>query len=357
MVREVFRLYTEEQLSIAAVVRTLNERGVPTRSKKCLWERSTVWQMLKNPAYKGMAAFGKTESCPRKKITRRLRQKGGFSPRDSANRQRPQGEWIFIPVPAIIRETPFALAQDRLQKNKQLSPRNTKEPSLLQSILICRKCGYAMYRTSTRTSKRRIYYYRCIGSDNDRHAQGRVCDNRPIRQDYLDELVWDHLLQTLSDETLVRTELDRRAQHWKKNGPLQQRERPLMNELKRIQNAVDRLLDAYQEGLIDLPKLRQRMPELKKREAAVAGELRSIKDQAIAETKILEIETSVESFRSYLLQAGTDLTIQQKQKLCKGRSYTSLWCTISRRKPFLVLHKPTFEPLSKDLLVYRDVFQ
>jgi hypothetical protein len=70
-------------------------------------------------------------------------------------------EWIEIPVPALVTEATFALAQEQFEKNKRFSPRRTLEPSLLQGLLVCQRCGYGLYRASTRTSQRTIYYYRC----------------------------------------------------------------------------------------------------------------------------------------------------------------------------------------------------
>jgi site-specific DNA recombinase len=76
VVRKIFTGYTQELWSIGAIARQLNEQGIPTRSGQGLWERSTVWGMLRNPAYQGSACFGKTEICARQRITRPLRQKG-----------------------------------------------------------------------------------------------------------------------------------------------------------------------------------------------------------------------------------------------------------------------------------------
>lgn len=147
--------------------------------------------MLRNPAYSGKACYGKTEQRPRQRITRQLRQRNGVASRDSASHERPRQEWIEVPVPALVTEEIFSLAQEQLQKNAHHSPRRTIEPTLLQGILVCQQCGYALYRTSTRTSKQKINYYRCIGSDGYRRLKGPVCANRPIRQDSLDRIVWD----------------------------------------------------------------------------------------------------------------------------------------------------------------------
>src|SRR6266849_2619102 len=157
VVRLVFDTYTKEGLSINAIARLLNDRRIPTRTGSSRWERSTVWGMLRNPAYQGKACFGKTEICARQRMTRPLRQKGGFSRRSSAKKDKERSQWIEIPVPALVSPEMFAVAQERLAENKRLSLRNTKEPTLLQGLLVCEQCGYAaLYRTSTRTSRRQI---------------------------------------------------------------------------------------------------------------------------------------------------------------------------------------------------------
>jgi site-specific DNA recombinase len=102
VVQEVYRMYAEEFLSIGAITRELNARKVPTRKKISKWERSTVWAMLRNPAYCGKACYGKTGVTERQRITKPLRAKNGYSPRNSSNREKPREEWIEIPVPAIV---------------------------------------------------------------------------------------------------------------------------------------------------------------------------------------------------------------------------------------------------------------
>jgi hypothetical protein len=73
VVRLVYERYIVDGLSIGAITRLLNEQRIPTRKQTGRWERSTVWAMLRNPAYKGAAGFGKTKTAPRQRITRPLR--------------------------------------------------------------------------------------------------------------------------------------------------------------------------------------------------------------------------------------------------------------------------------------------
>ena len=93
----------------------------------------------------------------------------------------------------------FDRAARRLDDNKLFAARNSKVPSLLQGLAACAGCGYGYYRTSTRTTNKTIYYYRCLGSDDYRYEGGRVCANKPVRADYLDQVVWDHLTGLLAD--------------------------------------------------------------------------------------------------------------------------------------------------------------
>src|SRR5262249_27708151 len=173
-------------------------------------------------------------------------------------------------------EQTFALAQEQLEKNKHYSPRRTIEPTLLQGMLVCQHCGYALYRSSARTSKRKLYYYRCIGSDAYRHLKGSVCSNRPIRQDYLDDFVWKEIVHLLDEPALIQSEIDRRAQAARNADPLRTREKALRHQQTRLRNHIDRMVTAYQEELLTLAELRQRVPNLRKQQQAVELELRSL---------------------------------------------------------------------------------
>jgi len=317
VVRDVYRWYTEEALSMGHISRRLNALGVATRRGKSTWDRSTVWAMLRNPAYKGTACFGKTERVERKKITRPLRKRGGYSTRNSASRERPKEQWIEISVPPIVSEDIFYLAQERLEKNKQFSRRHTKEPTLLQGLLVCSNCGYALYRTSTQTSMRKLYYYRCLGSDDYRYPNGRVCTNRPIRQDYLDEIVWKHVIRLFENPDLIHKEINRRIHEARDSNPTRIRKENLAKGIARVQNGINRLLDAYQEGLLQLPELRIRMQELRKRQSALKSELQSVEAKAIDEETYLQLVSKMDAFLFRMRRTAENLNVLDRQKILR----------------------------------------
>ena len=235
----------------------------------------------------------------------------------SSSHERPRDQWIEIPVPAIVSEDIFALAAERLADNKRFAPRRTIEPSVVQGLVSCRKCGYALSRTSARTSARKIHYYRCLGSDAWRHLGGPVCDSRPIRQDLLDQIVWQEVIHLIEDPTLIRAELDRRLDAARAAEPTKRRREALERELTRIRKSMERLLTAYQEDLLPLDELRRRMPELRAREQSVRAERQAILDQAADQMSFLRLAETLTAFLQRLRQSAEMLEIAERQKVVR----------------------------------------
>ena len=317
VVREVYDLYTREAFSIGAITRRLNEQAIPTKKHGACWERSTVWAVLRNPAYKGVACFGKTKQAARSRVTRTSRLRGHAPARNSANHELPKDQWIEIPVPALISEDIFALAQERLEANKKLAPRRTIEPSVLQGIVHCRKCGYALYRSSTRSSARKIYYYRCSGSDAWRYGGVARCDCRPLRQDMLDNIVWAEVVRLLEDPTLIQSELDRRLEAARNSNPTMLREQALNLELAQVCKRMDRLLTAYQEDLLSLDELRHRMTELRQRENSLKAELQALSSQVVDQATYLRLAQTLAAFLHRLQVNAQDITIEERQQITR----------------------------------------
>src|SRR6476661_9589364 len=169
IVAEQFQRYADGGVAIAELTRWLRELGLATRSGKTRWDRSTVWGMLRNPAYAGRACFGKTMRTDQTAgLNRTARLAGRATPRHYTVADRDRQDWLEIPVPALVAEDTWQRVQRRLADNKRYAARNSSNPSLLQGICACSSCGYAYYRTSTRTTNKKIYYYRCLGSDDYR---------------------------------------------------------------------------------------------------------------------------------------------------------------------------------------------
>jgi site-specific DNA recombinase len=318
VVKKMFRLYTQEGLSLRKIIGFLSSQSIPTRTGKSRWTQSTISGILKNPAYKGKACYGKTEQKETQKVTRISRLKGNYSSHGTSNHVRPKDQWIEIPVPAIISEETFEHAQELFERNKQLASRRTKEPSLLQGLVVCSECSYSLYREcSCTTAKKRIYYYRCRGADNFRFENGRICSNRPIRQDYLEELVWQQIIRLLEEPTLIKEEIDRRYKDALHSSSTQKRKEVVNRELIRVKNGIKKLLDAYQEDIVPIDELRKRIPQLRKREASLNKEIEHIQIRELDKTRFLELGMKIDDFLKCLRSSAKKLDVLERQKVIR----------------------------------------
>jgi site-specific DNA recombinase len=318
VVREVFERYVTDGVSIGELARWLTERGIPTATGKTRWDRSSVWAMLRNPAYRGQAAFGKTKTSEHHGgPSRTTRQRGERHGRRLTRRDQPVESWTLIPVPPLVTEETFEFAQARLLENAHFARRNSKELTLLQGVLVCRQCGYSWYRTSTRTSNKRISYYRCLGQDGWRYPDGKRCSSRPVRADELDPLVWAEVRRLLEDPALVRAEIDRRLAAARTEHPAARRRDTLERDLTRADQAIARLIEAYQEQLISLDELRARTPSLRKRQSTLQAQLDTIDAELADAETYLQLADTIDAFLGRLVNGLDGLDIAGQQRILR----------------------------------------
>ena len=84
-----------------------------------------------------------------------------------------------------------------------------------------------------------------------------------------------------------------------------------------MEKSSERLVTAYQEGLLTLAQLRQRMPPLQKQTQAVESELQSLKMAAVDEAKYLQLAESLAGFRSKLQVRAEALDIAVRQQILR----------------------------------------
>jgi site-specific DNA recombinase len=185
-------------------------------------------------------------------------------------------------------------------------------------LAACQSCGYAYYRTSTRTAKRKIYYYRCLGSDDYRYQGGRVCDNKPVRADYLDEVVWSHVTTLLADPALIQGELDRRLHQLRATNPATSERARLERDLTRTTKAIGRLVQAYQEDLLTLDELRATMPDMRAKQTSLQSSLDALDTAHIDQETYLKLAENLESFLARLRDNTDSVTVEDRQKVLRS---------------------------------------
>jgi site-specific DNA recombinase len=322
VVAEMFRRYADDGATIADLARWLSSQGVATRTGKHRWDRSVIWGMLRNPAYAGRAVFGKTQVVhDQPGLNRVARLQGRTTPRPVKTVDRPREQWTQIPVPAIVDQVTFDRVAQRLEDNKRFASRNSKIPSLLQGLAACSACGYACYRAhTTTTAGNKIYYYRCTGSDNYRHEHGRVCTSKPVRADYLDAIVWDHITGLLADPALIRAEISRRLDQARVSDPVTRQRTQLELALAKAATSVTAMIEAYSEQLITIDELRARIPHLRAREAGLRGQLDALDAldaQAADRDAYLKLADDLDSFLTQLRASAATASIPERQRVLR----------------------------------------
>ncbi|HEY4385461.1 MAG TPA: recombinase family protein, partial [Ktedonobacteraceae bacterium] len=298
VVRQVFTWVGRDRCSIGEVCRRLTAAKERTRTGKTVWDRATVWDMLKNPAYKGMAAFGKTSVEP---LRPRLRAQRGrpMQPKRAVSTQDVAREkWMSIPVPALVSEELFESIQEQREENRQrarIGERGARY--LLQGLLVCGCCGYAYYGKALSPSARkghpRAYaYYRCIGSDAYRFGGERLCWNKQLRTDLVEEAVWQEVCRLLEDPSRLAQEYRQQlhtadmAPEWK----------GLQTSLGRLRQGIARLIDSYAEGVIDKTEFDPRITRMRERIRYLEEQIQQIQDQERLEQELQLMIGRLETF-------------------------------------------------------------
>jgi site-specific DNA recombinase len=320
LVAEMFRRYADDGAAIADLRRWLEDQRVPTRTGKQRWDRSVIWGMLRNPAYCGKAVFGKTRITHEAAgLNRTARLAGRTVPRQVRVQDQPREEWTEIPVPALTDEETFERVQRRLADNKRFAGRNAKVPSLLQGLAACSSCGYGYYRTSTTTSSgKKICYYRCLGSDDYRYQGGRVCQNKPVRADYVDAVIWDHVTALLADPALIRSEIGKRLDRARTSDPVTKKRGQLHQALARTSTSIAAMVTAFSEQLITIDELRARMPALRARETSLKDQLAALAAQAADRDAYLKLAGDLEGFLAKLRANADTATTEDRQRVLRA---------------------------------------
>jgi len=319
VVQQIFEWVGRERMSIGQVKRKLDESGIKTKSGKTYWDRTVIWAMLKNPAYIGKAAFGKTKLGDKRSRVRPQRNSSDRPRQSYSTYDVPKEEWIYIPVPALVSEDLFNAVLDQLSENREQSrERRRGALHLLQGLICCKSCGYAFYGKPVRNkidkTKTRTYaYYRCIGTDAYRFGGKRICDNKQIRTDLVDDLVWRQASELLHDPQRLEREFNRRL----KKGQRQDPER-LEAERKNLQNKISRMIDSYAEGVITKEEFEPRVKRSKAQLATLDEQYKAIREQENSARQLQLLIVRLDEFASKVRGKLDKLDWETKRQIIRS---------------------------------------
>lgn len=301
VVRQVFTWVGQERVSIGEVCRRLQRAGEPRRDGQTTWDRSVVWGMLKNPAYKGTAGFGKTRVGALKHPLRAHRGRSWQPRQPHASENVPRAEWILVPVPAIIEAELYDLVQEQLAENRRRARQGQRGVRyLLQGLLVCKVCGYAYYGKAISPSSRkghpRAYaYYRCLGTDAYRFGGHRICPNTQVRTDLVEVVVWEEVCRLLEHPQRLEAEY-RQRQHAPRRGSQWETPESLRGQSGKLRQGIARLIDSYAEGVLGKEEFEPRIVRMKQSVTVLEDRLHQLAADATQQRDLRLIISQLEDF-------------------------------------------------------------
>jgi len=186
IIQKIFTMSTTKQLSVQGIQKELKRLVIPSPTGKHLWPTSSIHNVLTNKTYTG------TFISMKKRY-----KKTGISSKIKI--ERPQSEWISIPVPPIIDETTFEQVQKQLKTNKSTPRKPLVYPFLLSGIIFCGVCGRRMltHHSLFRNGKYKSYYQCATQRYANLRNAGVTCEGRALPADAIDADLWNKLSKAM----------------------------------------------------------------------------------------------------------------------------------------------------------------
>jgi site-specific DNA recombinase len=312
-VQQVYAWVGQERCTINEVCRCLHQAGVRTRTGKEYWDHKTIWDRLKNPAYKGEAAFGKTRWVPNGPRLRVPRGKPAQPRRAFWGKDAPKDEWITIPVPALVDPALFEAVQEQLEENRRRARIPEKgSRDLLQGLLVCAQCGSASHGC---TNDERNAYSRCSGSMSlPRFGGKRWCWNKELRIDQTNAAVWREVCQLLEKPERLEQEYRQRLQPQQK--PKEQD--GLDAQMGKLRRGIARLIDSSADGLIDKQEFEPRVTRMRERLQHLEEQLQHLQEEVEKEGELRVILGRLETFAAKVKDGLQGADFQTRREIIRA---------------------------------------
>ena len=265
-------------------------------------------KILKRTAYIGRTHFNKERILPEVIGTPRLTGRG--KRRAAQTETRPKEEWIEVEVPALVDEAVWNRAQDRLKMNQRFAKRNNKRHFyLLRSLLVCATCGYTL---QGRCQKGRVYYY-CEQGGKHRYpdVERHTCS---IAGRVIEPLVWEAVAELIGNPQQIAAAWETAAE--KQDATPDELSR-LQNRQRKLERQWVRLLDAFQDGLLNKTELSQRKQRLEQERQTIAERVEQIQRQQKQQSVKAQIIDEFSAFCADAQKALENPTPEVKQEVLR----------------------------------------
>ena len=229
IIRIIFQKYALEGMGMFDIARYLNLCGFKTSHGK-EFERRSVEYILENPTYCGMIRWNRTVN--------------------ETNEIRPKDEWIIADgqQPAIISKELFDRAAAR--RNMEYKPRGIRPSSTyrhwLSGLVKCPVCGRTMIAKKIVNGKRTYCYFVCYG-----YSKGKCLAKNSISSLKLAPAILQSLKDVLNNQQLSFRYIQPEPETAPDLSDI------LLDQLKRIDEKLDRIKEAYRNGVDTLEEYKE----------------------------------------------------------------------------------------------------
>lgn len=185
-------------MSLSTPLDLLPSRAHLRKRNDGVWDRNSVYRILRESAY-----MGTFYQFKKKKVGAYVKMNPNLDER------------VGVPMPVIVPENTWKLAQEKLDTGRQLADRGALFDYLVGRRIRC-ECGYKMSSTTSHCvwtnkktgEKKDKHYsrYRCLGRGKD-VVRAKSCDMPLLNAGMVDGLVWEWVKEELANPDVLERKL------------------------------------------------------------------------------------------------------------------------------------------------------
>ena len=263
VIKQIFRMYTEEGYGALKIANHLNEQEVRTK-RGCTWSQNAICRILDNELYTGKVINGKQE------VTDFLTGK---------RTEKDETEWMVVERPdlRIIEPEIYEKAKEvRAAKSKSFHLTSERESNkyLFSTLIKCKECGWS-FRRIVRKYKNTYIRWVCSGHN------GRGADSCPnaqkVDEDELIQVLNDYFAEILKNKkNVIRYVTNEFQRVYKAKDENVNYEKELNVQLARLQKTRQKYMDMYTDDLISREELKDKIGGMRKEIERLENELKMV---------------------------------------------------------------------------------
>ena len=263
VIRQMYKLYTEEGYGCAKIANMFNERGIKTKRNNN-WSQNSVCRILTNELYTGKIINGKEEVA------------------DFLTGQRKEmdeSEWLVTARPElrIIDDETYDKAQEILKgrhNSFKLTHERQSNKYLFSTLIKCKDCGWS-FRRSVRQYKNTYVRWVCSGHN------GRGADSCPnavtVDEEELIQVLQEYFQTVLGKKKKVINYVIREFQRvYKAKDENIEYEKELNAQLNKLRKSREKYMDMYTDDLISREELNEKIGGMRKEIERLENELKMV---------------------------------------------------------------------------------